>query len=138
MADKKEVSILLLGIVAILAIVGLVLLFTSPAATGQAWQPPAPQTVPEVQMPAQPGAGAQQVAGGQQHWKRGYNVLYVQTLEAAALPEQCPGGNLKTQMQTNVPYEMVPQGHECKWFACPIGRDSFDWSLACAPRPGLV
>jgi hypothetical protein len=35
MTDKKEVSILLLGIVAVLAIVGLVLLFSSRMATGQ-------------------------------------------------------------------------------------------------------
>ena len=50
MTDKKEVSILLLGIVAILAIVGLVLLFTSPAATGRAYQPP--PFPPAVSVPA--------------------------------------------------------------------------------------
>ena len=33
--DKKETSILLLGIVAILAIIGLVILFTRPAITGK-------------------------------------------------------------------------------------------------------
>ena len=35
MADQKEISILLLGIVAVLAIVGLVLLFSSRMATGR-------------------------------------------------------------------------------------------------------
>ncbi len=50
MTDKKEVSILLLGIVAILAIVGLVLLFTSPAATGRAYQPP--PFPPSISVPA--------------------------------------------------------------------------------------
>ena len=58
MANKKEVNILLLGIVAILAIVGLVLLFTSPAATGRLYQyPPLP---PTVDVPS--GAGADVVA----------------------------------------------------------------------------
>jgi len=50
MADRKEVSILLLGIVAILAIVGLVLLFTSPAATGKAFFPP--PLPPSIEAPA--------------------------------------------------------------------------------------
>ena len=49
MANKKEVNILLLGIVAILAIVGLVLLFTSPAVPyGATVVPPTPLGVSTV------------------------------------------------------------------------------------------
>lgn len=131
MADKKEVSILLLGIVAILAIVGLVLLFTSPAATGKyTWNPPA-QIPPTLESPA----GVDYATGGQYNLVRGGggNAVYISRLDPALL-DTCPNGKLRTEKQTNMPYEVVP-GYYCKWFECP-GMLNIDATLACAPIPG--
>lgn len=135
MADKKEVSILLLGIVAILAIVGLVLLFTSPAATGRAWQPPA-QLPPTLEMPAGPGETA---VGGQYNVARGGqgNAVYITEMDAALLPT-CPNGRLRTRMQGNLPYEATA-GQYCQWYYCP-GLEGSNVAgaqpmLACAPIP---
>lgn len=133
MTDKKEVSILLLGIVAILAIVGLVLLFTSPAATGKAsYYPPA--MGPEVQAPA----AADVPIGGQisSLGKRFQNAVLVQRLEAAALP-RCPNGEFRTREQGNIPYEAM-QGHYCAWFYCPGGSTTDPATrplMACQPIP---
>ncbi len=102
MADKKEVNMLLLGMVAILAIVGLVLLFTSPAATGKSFFPP--ELPPQVQAPASS------------------NAVLVPSLDGGNLP-LCPSGNMRTRMQGNIPYEAVP-GHMCSWFYCPGVGDS--------------
>ena len=116
MTDKKEVSILLLGIVAILAIVGLVLLFTSPVATGRAWFPPA--LPPQVEAPAPVGYGGV-VVGGQVQAVKGQlgNAILVPALEGGNLP-RCPNGRLRTRIQGNIPYEAIP-GHLCNWFHCP-------------------
>jgi hypothetical protein len=113
MADKKEVSILLLGIVAILAIVGLVLLFTSPAATGKAWFPP--PVGPEIQAPS----GVQIIPG----------------LESMHL-SRCPDNQLREREQGNIRYDVL-SGHMCNWFYCgaiygtPDPR--FQPVMACAP-----
>ena len=95
MTNKKEVSILLLGIVAILAIVGLVLMFTSPVATGNAWFPP--PLGPQVQTPAGPQV--------------------IPTQDAGYLP-LCPNGQKRSRQQGNIPYEAIP-GHYCLWYVCP-------------------
>ena len=110
MTDKKEVSILLLGIVAILAIVGLVLLFTSPAATGKAFFPP--PLPPEVSVPAPVGyqVSAQQVG-------QTANAVYVSALEGANLA-RCPNGKVRTREQGNIRYDLKP-GYACLWFYCP-------------------
>ena len=122
MTDKKEVSILLLGIVAILAIVGLVLLFTSPAATGKAFFPPA--IPPQVEAPAQVGYGPTTVGGDTA--RIGYsNVQLVSALEGSNLP-RCPNGALRTREQGNIDYEAIP-GYLCNWFYCP--------GLAKSPDP---
>ncbi len=135
MADKKEVSILLLGIVAILAIVGLVLLFTSPAATGKVFTPP--PLPPGVESPAP--VGYQATVGGQAGQGRGQqvgNAIIVPRLEGANLP-RCINGKIRTREMGNVPYEAIP-GHECLWFYCPNMVDSPDPSstpvLACAKK----
>ena len=129
MTDKKEISILLLGIVAILAIVGLVLLFTSPAATGKLFQtPPLP---PQVQSPMPVGEGPVAEVGviG--------NAIIVSALEGANLP-RCPNGDLRTREMGNVPYEAIA-GHYCLWFYCPYQENSPDPAyramLACMPMP---
>ena len=133
MADKKEVSILLLGIVAILAIVGLVLLFTSPAATGKAFFPP--QLPPEVAYPAPVGY---QIAA-QQYGQIG-NAILVSRLEGSSLPA-CPNGRIRTREQGNIDYEAVP-GYLCNWFYCPGLATSTDPStkplLACVAKSSLV
>lgn len=129
MTDKKEVSILLLGIVAILAIVGLVLLFTSPAATGRnVWELPPLPPQPQYAAPSDYAVGGQYdvVRGG------GGNAIYVLELTPASLPA-CPNGRLRTQLQGNVPYEAIP-GYYCDWFACP-GASDVEPLLACAPIP---
>ncbi len=116
MADKKEVNILLLGIIAILAIVGLVLLFTSPAATGKAYFPP--PLPPSYETPAP--IGYEGVAGGGQFGQtRGQigNAIIVSKLEGSNLP-YCPSGKPRTREQGNLPYEAIP-GHFCSWFHCP-------------------
>ncbi len=135
MADKKEVSILLLGIVAILAIVGLVLLFTSPAATGKAFVPP--QLPPGIESPAPVGYQAQ--VGGQAGQARGTqigNAIIIARLEGSNLPV-CPNGKIRTREMGNIPYEAIP-GHECDWFYCPAMWETTDPSatpvLACAKK----
>jgi hypothetical protein len=132
MADKKEVSILLLGIVAILAIVGLVLLFTSPAATGKAFTPP--PLPPGVESPAPVGYSGE--VGGQAGQGRGQqigNAIIVPTLEGVNLP-RCVNGKIRTREMGNVPYEAIP-GHLCDWFYCPNFWETSDPSaqpvLAC-------
>jgi hypothetical protein len=121
MADKKEVSILLLGIVAILAIVGLVLLFTSPAATGKAFFPP--PLPPEVAYPAPVGYEPGYYGG--QYDPSGYgNALIVAALEGSNLP-LCPNGRMRTREQGNIDYEAIPD-HLCNWFYCPGLADSTD------------
>jgi len=130
MTDKKEVSILLLGIVAILAIVGLVLLFTSPAATGRAWFPP--PLPPDVQTPAPVGVGP--VSSGEYFGTvRGQigNAVIVSELEGANLP-RCPNGKLRTREQGNILYEAMP-GYYCQWFYCPA-YPNVDPVMACVPR----
>jgi hypothetical protein len=128
MTDKKEVSILLLGIVAILAIVGLVLLFTSPAATGKAFFPP--PLPPDVSYPAPLGYGAEATEQTGQI----ANAILVSALEGANL-DRCPNGAVRTREQGNIPYEAIP-GHLCSWFYCPGLADSDDPRakpmLACA------
>ena len=132
MADKKEVSILLLGIVAILAIVGLVLLFTSPAATGRApfTLPPYP---PGVQNPAY--MESLPTAEPAQFGQTG-NPIIISSLEGTNLP-RCPGGRLQTRIQANVNYEQKP-GYDCGWFRCPAlaesGQPAGKPTLACAKR----
>lgn len=125
MANKKEVSILLLGIVAILAIVGLVLLFTSPAATGKLpfTLPPYP-TGPDVQTPAPIGYGPTNVGGdfGQARGTQIGNAIIVARLEGSNLP-RCVNGQLRTREMGNVPYTALP-GHECAWFYCPFLAES--------------
>ena len=137
MADKKEVSILLLGIVAILAIVGLVLLFTSPAATGKAFFPP--PLPPEMAYPApvgyEPGIYGGQASG------TGYgNAFMVPSLEGSNLPA-CPNGRIRTREQGNLDYEAVP-GYLCNWFYCPGFATSTDPSvqpvLACVDESTLT
>ena len=118
MADRKEVSILLLGIVAILAIVGLVLLFTSPAATGKAFFPP--PLPPSIEAPAAVGPV---VAPGGQYGPITTATLVTQ-LEGSNLA-RCPNGRLRTRIQGNIPYEAVP-GHLCQWFHCPELANSPD------------
>ncbi len=122
MADKKEVSILLLGIVAILAIVGLVLLFTSPAATGKAFFPP--PLPPEVAYPAPVGYQPQGDYGGQASGSGYGNAILIPSLEGSNLPV-CPNGRLRTRQQGNIPYEAIP-GKLCDWFYCPGLADSTD------------
>ncbi|MBI4146397.1 hypothetical protein HY489_03610 [Candidatus Woesearchaeota archaeon] len=119
MTDKKEVNILLLGIVAILAIVGLVLMFTSPAATGKAFVPPA--LPPNVESPAPVGYGNVPVA--QQSGQLG-NAVIVPVLEGSNLP-RCPNGAIRTREMGNIPYEAIP-GHLCNWFYCPTVAASSD------------
>ncbi len=129
MADKKEVSILLLGIVAILAIVGLVLLFTSPAATGRAFIPP--PLGPTVETPAPVGPGPV-VQGGQASGSGYGNAIIVSALEGSSLP-RCPNGRLRTREMGNIPYEAIP-GHLCDWFYCPSLSETGD----PAARPMLA
>ncbi len=113
MADKKEVSILLLGIVAILAIVGLVLLFTSPAATGKAFFPP--PLPPDVSYPAP--IGYEPSIGGGQYSGTGYgNAILISSLEGSNLA-LCPNGRIRTREQGNIDYEAIP-GKMCSWFYC--------------------
>ncbi len=134
MADKKEVSILLLGIVAILAIVGLVLLFTSPAATGRAFFPP--PLPPDVQAPTSDYGPI--IAGGGQYGQIG-NAVLVSALEGANL-ERCPNGELRTREQGNINYEAIP-GKYCNWFYCPSLAESPDPAakpiLACVNMPSV-
>ena len=122
MADKKEVSILLLGIVAILAIVGLVLLFTSPAATGRAWYPP--PLPPTMETPAPVGVEAVPVGGYYGIPKRGLAAVMIPSLEGANLP-RCPNGRLRTREQGNINYEAIP-GYMCNWFFCPTASNPSD------------
>jgi hypothetical protein len=133
MADKKEVSILLLGIVAILAIVGLVLLFTSPAATGKAFK--TPNLPPGIESPAPVGYQGT-VVGGQAGPARGNhigNAIIVPRLEGSNLP-LCPNNKIRTREMGNIPYEAIP-GYLCNWFYCPNFVDTADPSatpvLAC-------
>jgi len=112
MTDKKEVNILLLGIVAILAIVGLVLMFTSPAATGKAFVPPA--LPPQMESPAPVGYDG--VPMGQQTGNVG-NAVIVPALEGSNLA-RCPNGAIRTREMGNMPYEAIP-GKLCNWFYCP-------------------
>jgi hypothetical protein len=133
MADKKEVSILLLGIVAILAIVGLVLLFTSPAATGKAFN--APNLPPGVESPAPVGYQGPTIGGqaGQARGSQVGNAIIVPRLEGANLPI-CPNNRIRAREMGNIPYEAIP-GHLCDWFYCPDLVDTQDPSatpvLAC-------
>ena len=91
MANKKEVNILLLGIVAILAIVGLVLLFTSPAATGRLYQtPPFP---PSVEVPS--GGGQLDIA------PYGTAVQAVPGRECANV-QRCRDGRIPTYQQRGI------------------------------------
>lgn len=115
MADKKEVNILLLGIVAILAIVGLVLLFTSPAATGKLWQPPA--LPPSMETPAPVGYEPQAGESGFTKFGQRQDMAIISSLEGSNLP-RCPNGKVRTRMQGNLPYEAI-QGYLCDWFDCP-------------------
>ena len=137
MADKKEVSILLLGIVAILAIVGLVLLFTSPAATGKAFFPP--QLPPQMAYPASVGYGPA-VEGGQASGTGYGNAILVSALEGSNL-SPCPNGLIRTREQGNLDYEAVP-GYLCNWFYCPGFATSTDPSvqpvLACVDESTLT
>ncbi|PIN74574.1 hypothetical protein COV18_06805 [Candidatus Woesearchaeota archaeon CG10_big_fil_rev_8_21_14_0_10_37_12] len=114
MAEKKDVSLLLLGIVAILAIVGLVLLFTSPAATGNAYFPP--ELGPEVQYAAGP---------------------VIANNPEQTLP-RCPNGFARSRQQQNLPYEVV-SGHYCNWYYCAGLENSIDPIakpiMACSPIP---
>lgn len=135
MADKKEVSILLLGIVAILAIVGLVLLFTSPAATGKAFTPP--PLPPGVESPAPVGYSGE--VGGQAGQGRGQqigNAIIVPRLEGVNLP-RCVNGKIRTREMGNLPYEAIP-GYDCNWFYCPNFWETTDPSaqpvLACTKK----
>jgi len=133
MTDKKEVSILLLGIVAILAIVGLVLLFTSPAATGQAWQPPA--MGPEAQYAAGPG---EMITGGQWSQVRGGggNAVYIKQKDVA-LWEGCPGqNNLRVALQGNIRYQDRSSEY-CTWYYCP-GAQTIPPVYGCKQIPGLA
>lgn len=128
MTDKKEVNILLLGIVAILAIVGLVLMFTSPAATGKAFVPPA--LPPSVESPAPVGYDG--APASMQTGQLG-NAIIVPRLEGSNLA-RCPNGAVRTREMGNMPYEAIP-GHLCNWFYCPGLAASNDNSakplLAC-------
>ena len=128
MTDKKEVNILLLGIVAILAIVGLVLMFTSPAATGKAFVPPA--LPPNVESPAPVGYDG--APASMQTGQIG-NAIIVPQLEGSNLA-RCPNGAVRTREMGNMPYEAIP-GHLCNWFYCPGLAASNDPSakplLAC-------
>lgn len=127
MADKKEVNILLLGIVAILAIVGLVLLFTSPAATGKAsWFPPS-SPAPETQAPY----GGQQIVGGDYTAGGAGNAVLVPNLEASNVA-RCPGNKLRAREQGNIRYD-VKDGYMCSWFYCPGLEASIAPVMACAP-----
>lgn len=123
MANKKEVSILLLGIVAILAIVGLVLLFTSPAATGKF-----PFTLPaypaQLQTPAPIGYQPTAVGGdfGQGRGTQIGNAIIIARLEGSNLP-RCVNGQIRTREMGNVPYQAAP-GYECAWFYCPFLAES--------------
>jgi len=137
MTDKKEVSILLLGIVAILAIVGLVLLFTSPMATGKAYNPPPLSSVPNIESPARVGYTAQ--VGGQAGQARGSqvgNAIIIARLEGSNLGE-CPGGKNREREMGNIAYEAIP-GYDCDWFYCAGFWETNDPSakavLACAPK----
>ncbi len=121
MTDKKEVNILLLGVVAILAIIGLVLLFTSPAATGKAFFPPA--LPPTLETPAPVGYGPV-VQGGQASGAGYGNAIIVSELEGANL-DRCPDNRIRTIEQHNLPYEAIP-GYLCNWFYCPAIRESSD------------
>ncbi len=127
MADKKEVNILLLGIVAILAIVGLVLLFTSPAATGKAsWFPPS-APAPDTQV----AYGGQQIVGGGYTAGGAGNAILVSSLEASNVA-RCPGGKLSVRMQGNIRYD-VKDGFMCSWFNCPGLETTIAPVMACAP-----
>jgi len=137
MTDKKEVSILLLGIVAILAIVGLVLLFTSPMATGRAYNPPPLSSVPNIESPARVGYTGQ--VGGQAGQARGTqvgNAIIVARLEGSNLP-YCPNGKIREREMGNIPYEAIP-GMDCDWFYCASMHETSDPSakavLACTPN----
>jgi len=92
MTDKKEVSILLLGIVAILAIVGLVLLFTSPAATGRAYTPP--PFPPAVSFPAN--------AASPEELNLPPNAILVSPVVPCGGLETCPNGRTQTFQQHNI------------------------------------
>ncbi len=133
MTDKKEINILLLGIVAILAIVGLVLLFTSPAATGKAFQPPA--LPPQVQSPMAVESGPIVAQAGQ--YGRISNAILVTSLEGENLA-RCPNGDIRTREMGNIPYEAIP-GHYCLWFYCPALTNSKDPDtqpvMACVKMP---
>jgi len=140
MADKKEVSILLLGIVAILAIVGLVLLFTSPAATGKlGFQLPAYSLPPGQENPAPIGYSPSMV-GGEANQGRGQspgNAILIPYLEGINLA-RCFNGALRTREMGNVPYVQKP-GYDCAWFYCPSVAESGTADsapiLACSARP---
>ncbi len=119
MTDKKEVNILLLGIVAILAIVGLVLMFTSPAATGKAFVPPA--LPPNVESPAM--VGYDNAPASMQTGQIG-NAIIVPQLEGSNLA-RCPNGAVRTREMGNMAYEAIP-GHLCNWFYCPGLAESGD------------
>ncbi len=136
MTDKKEISILLLGIVAILAIVGLVLLFTSPAATGKAYFPP--PLPPQVQTPAPVGYGpTDEGSVVSQQWGQISNAIYVEQLEGANLA-RCPNGEIRSRRQGNIAYQAL-SGYYCDWFYCPTLANSPDPRaqpvMACVPMP---
>ena len=134
MANKKEVNILLLGIVAILAIVGLVLLFTSPAATGKnVWQ--TPQLPPTVEVPSPVTYDYTYTDAGLTKFGQRLDLPIIPRLEGANLP-RCPNGRIRTRGQGNIPYAAIP-GHLCDWFYCPGVAGTSDPAatpiLACTP-----
>jgi len=137
MTDKKEISILLLGIVAILAIVGLVLLFTSPAATGKAYFPP--PLPPQTQTPSPIGYGPapSDTSVISEQWGQISNAIYVEKLEGANLP-RCPNGEIRARRQGNMRYQALDE-ELCGWFYCPTLANSPDPRaqpiMACVPRP---
>jgi len=137
MTDKKEISILLLGIVAILAIVGLVLLFTSPAATGKAYFPP--PLGPQTQTPGPVGYGPapNDISVVDQQAGQISNAIYVEKLEGANLA-RCPNNEIRTRRQGNIAYQAI-SGYYCDWFYCPTLANSPDPRaqpvMACVPMP---
>ena len=139
MADKKEVSILLLGIVAILAIVGLVLLFTSPAATGKLGFQLPPYNLPPGRETPAPIGYSPAVVGGEFGQARGTqigNAILIPRLEGINLP-RCLNGMIRVREMGNVPYVQKP-GYDCAWFYCASmaesGQPDATPVLACSAK----